>query len=52
LTRAALRRRTFRVVLAAASFAARLPHNPPMQRTGAAGIVSFFRKLLGRGSGH
>jgi hypothetical protein len=25
--------------------------NPPMQRTGAAGIVSFFRKLLGRGSG-
>src|SRR5439155_22159114 len=27
------------------------PHNPPMQRTGAAGIVSVPRKLLGRGSG-
>jgi hypothetical protein len=26
-------------------------HNPPMQRTGAAGIGSFIRKLLGRGSG-
>lgn len=26
-------------------------HNPPMQRTGAAGIVSVIRKLLGRGSG-
>ena len=25
--------------------------NPPMQRTGAAGIVSAVRKLLGRGSG-
>lgn len=25
--------------------------NPPMQRTGAAGIVSFVRKVLGRGSG-
>ena len=24
---------------------------PPMRRTGAAGIVSFVRKLLGRGSG-
>ena len=27
-------------------------HNPPMQRTGAAGLVSFVRKLLGRGPGH
>jgi hypothetical protein len=26
-------------------------HSPPMQRTGAAGIVSFVRRLLGRGSG-
>jgi hypothetical protein len=26
-------------------------HNPPMQGTGAAGIVSFIRTLLGRGSG-
>ncbi len=26
-------------------------HNPPMQRTGAAGLFSFVRKLLGRGSG-
>ena len=26
-------------------------HNPSMQRTGAAGIVSVVRKLLGRGSG-
>jgi hypothetical protein len=25
--------------------------NPAMQRTGAAGILSFVRKLLGRGSG-
>ena len=25
--------------------------NPPMQRTGAAGIVSVIRTLLGRGSG-
>jgi hypothetical protein len=25
--------------------------NPPMQRSGAAGIVSFVRRLLGRGSG-
>ena len=27
------------------------PHNPAMQRTGAAGIVSRVRQLLGRGSG-
>ncbi len=27
------------------------PRIPPMQRTGAAGIVSFVRTLLGRGSG-
>ena len=27
------------------------PHNPPMQRTGAVGIVYFLRKLLGRGPG-
>jgi len=32
--------------------ATRLPDNPPMQRTGAARIVSVVRKLLGRGSGH
>jgi len=28
-----------------------LLHNPAMQRTGAAGIVSVIRALLGRGSG-
>jgi hypothetical protein len=27
------------------------PHNPPMQQTGAAGVVSLIRKLLERGSG-
>jgi thioredoxin-like negative regulator of GroEL len=27
------------------------PHNPPMQRAGAAGIVSRVRRLLWRGSG-
>ena len=27
------------------------PHNLPMQRTGAAGIVSFFQNLIRRGSG-
>jgi hypothetical protein len=26
-------------------------HKPPMQRTGAAGIVSLVRRLLGRGTG-
>ena len=31
--------------------ASEAPHNPPMQRTGAADIVSFVRKLLGRGPG-
>jgi hypothetical protein len=31
--------------------ATRLPDNPPMQRTGAAGILSGVRKWLGRGSG-
>ncbi len=31
--------------------ATRVPHNPPMQRTGAAGIVFVIRMLLGRGSG-
>jgi hypothetical protein len=29
-----------------------LPHNHPLQWTGAAGIVSAVRKLLGRGPGH
>jgi hypothetical protein len=41
---------------AAVEFVARVlatevSHNPPMQRTGAAGIVSVVRKLLRRGSG-
>jgi hypothetical protein len=31
--------------------AVRLPHNPAMQRTGAAGTVSVVRKVPGRGSG-
>jgi len=29
----------------------RLPHNQPMQRTGAAGVVSDIRMLLERRSG-
>ena len=39
------------VEFVAQTLAKEVSHSPPMQRTGAAGIFSAFRKLLGRGSG-